>query len=100
MSDKSSPQFDDPFLRKVFDRGFEFGRSDELQNEIGKPMGNGSAVSNIEMAHAVHCSAALAGLATKIADMMGEENAYFSLQQAANAVAVHCEHKRAVKTAN
>ncbi|MBM3655340.1 MAG: hypothetical protein FJX06_21565 [Alphaproteobacteria bacterium] len=101
MSDKDSSQAEKPTYKQVYDRGFEFGRSEELQKIIrNPPVGTGIDGDNVDMAHAVHCGAALAGLATKIADMMGEENAYFALQQASNAVAVHCEHKRAVKTAN
>jgi hypothetical protein len=99
MSDKGTPQPQKPSYESVYNHGFAFGRSEDLQREIRKPLETDDGES-VEMLHAVHCSAALAGLATKIADMMGEENAYFALQQAANAVAVHCEHKRAVKAAN
>jgi hypothetical protein len=87
-------QPDRPSVVSVYDRGFEFGRSDALQAEIRKPRETDSAGDDDETLHAVHCAAALAGLATKIADMMGEDKANHALQQAANAVAVHCFKKR------
>lgn len=86
-----------------FDNGLAFGQSDELSEFILKPerIENGEAiVSTVEMAHSLHLGGAVAGLAIRMAELVGEDNAYFMLQQAARAVAVHCEHKRAVKTAN
>jgi hypothetical protein len=93
MSDKCTPHPQKPSYESVYNHGFVFGRSEDLQREISKPLGTDDGES-VEMLHAVHCGAALAGLATKLADMAGEENAYFALQQAANAVAVHCFKKR------
>jgi hypothetical protein len=71
-----------------FDGGFDLGQSEEMAEMIGKP------VSGMEMAHALHVAGAIAGLAIKLADMMGEDNANFALKQAAIAVAVHSEAKR------
>jgi hypothetical protein len=90
-------------FQAFFDNGLAFGQSDELSEFILRPerIENGEAiVSAVEMAHALHLGGAVAGLAIRMADLVGEENAYFMLQQASRAVAVHCEHKRAVKAAN
>lgn len=91
------------FFQRAFDRGFDFGQSDELADFICKPDrtdGEERNVSMAEMADALLLSGAIAGLAIRFADMMGEDNAKFALNEAARAVAVHCEHKRAAKNAN
>lgn len=86
-----------------FDNGLAFGQSDELADFILKTerIDRGEAlVSTFEMAHSLHLGGAVAGLAIRMADLVGEDNACFMLQQAARAVSAHCQHKRAVKTAN
>ncbi|MBM3553781.1 MAG: hypothetical protein FJX45_19060 [Alphaproteobacteria bacterium] len=101
MSDNQTSQKEKPTYEQIYACGFEFGRSEELQKVIrNPPVGTGIDGDNVDMAHAVHCAAALAGLATKIGDLMGEENAFYALQQAANAVTVHFARKREIATAN
>ncbi|MBM3553875.1 MAG: hypothetical protein FJX45_19610 [Alphaproteobacteria bacterium] len=90
----SAEQPEKPSPATVYASGFEFGRSEALQAEIRRPRETDRPADDEEMLHAVHCAAALAGLATKIADMMGEDNANAALQEAANAVALHCHKKR------
>lgn len=93
MNNTDHENTDDIFQRS-FDHGFDLGCGEETMQIVG------TGVSEIEMAHGLHISGVIAGLATKLADMVGESNAHFALHRAANVVSAHCAHKRAVKDAN
>lgn len=79
----------------VFDRAFESGFDAGKNLDI-----EGETITGLKALRAVHMGAFIAGMATKLADMVGEESAIFALHQAMRVVSVHCEHKRETEKAN